>query len=435
MPANKPPSNVTQLPAPRQRRPPPPPPPGASQWYGLLRRDDRGRVIPDLANVLIALREETELLTAMGFNEMKQHSVAMEEWPHARRALSGKPPPHAIEKDDISRLQEWLQEKGLARIGKEIVSDAIEVYARERPFHPIRDRLNLIEWDGEQRLSTWTHECLGAPDDEYHRAIGRMFLISMVARILRPGCKCDYIISLEGPQGEEKSKFCRALAGGDEYFSDSLPPIDGDQVRLSMHLKGKWLVEIAELAAILRADPEGIKHFISRQAEDYTPKFGHNPVHEPRQCVFIGTTNDDEYIRDATGGRRYWPLVATGVRVDRLEAMRDQLFAEAVHALHMGEQWWPDREFEKAVIAPIQDDRQWEDAWTPQVGQHIETQTQITIAQLAQLMGIETARLDRMVQRRLADILRKPYGWRKFRSTNGVKVWRSPEMSDPSAGR
>ena len=214
-----------------------------------------------------------------------------------------------------------MQEKGLAQIGKEIVSDAIEVYARERPFHPIRDRLNLIEWDGEQRLSTWTHECLGAPDDEYHRAIGRMFLISMVARILRPGCKCDYIISLEGPQGEEKSRFCRALAGGDEYFSDSLPPIDGDQVRLSMHLKGKWLVEIAELAAILRADPEGIKHFISRQAEDYTPKFGHNPVHEPRQCVFIGTTNDDEYIRDATGGRRY--LAAGRNRRPRRSARSD----------------------------------------------------------------------------------------------------------------
>lgn len=97
-----------------------------------------------------------------------------------------------------------------------------------------------------------------------------------------------------------------------------------------MHLRGKWLIEVAELAAMLKGDPEGVKHFVSRQEEKYTPKYGRGEVIEPRQCLFIGTTNDDDYIKDPTGGRRYWPVKCTTIDVEGLAAVREQLFAEAV---------------------------------------------------------------------------------------------------------
>jgi predicted P-loop ATPase len=419
--------NVTEVDfkKPRKRKPPPPPPGGWASWYDKLRRDN-GRIIPDLANVLIALREDQALVFAMAFNEMRQRSIAMTEWPLAARALAGEKPPHEIGDDDISRLQEWLQHMGMPRIGREIVAQAVEVFARERRVHPIRDWLNSLESDGGDLRQNWLSVCLGVPDDPYHRAIGKMFLTSMVARIFEPGCKCDYMIVLEGPQGEEKSRFCRALAGGDEYFSEHLPRIDSDAIRLSMHLRGKWLIEVSELSAFLKADPEAMKHFVSQQNEQYTPKYGRSEVREPRQCVFIGTTNEDEYIRDVTGGRRYWPIKVRFVNVDRLERMRAQLFAETVLAYRANEAWWPQREFEKEVITPVQDARQWEDALTEKVREIVGPLSEITLGHLGARLGFDNTRFDMLAQKRVAAILRKA-GWRNVRAWVGGKIWRKTE--------
>jgi predicted P-loop ATPase len=423
--------NVTEVDfkKPRKRKPPTPPPGGFASWWDKLRRDN-GRVIPDLANVLIALREDQALVFAMAFNEMRQRSIAMTEWPLGPRALAGEKPPHEIGDDDITRLQEWLQHMGLPRIGREIVAQAVEAFARERRVHPIRDWLDSLESDGGDLRQNWLSVCLGVPDDPYHRAIGKMFLTSMVARIFEPGCKCDYMIVLEGPQGEEKSRFCRALAGGDEYFSEHLPRIDSDAIRLSMHLRGKWLIEVSELSAFLKADPEAMKHFVSQQNEQYTPKYGRSEVREPRQCVFIGTTNEDEYIRDVTGGRRYWPVKVRFVNVDRLERMRAQLFAETVLAYRANEAWWPQREFEKEVITPVQDLRQWEDALTEKVEEILDGTFEISMAQLGNRLGFDNTRFDTPAQKRIAAILRKA-GWRKGSAHRGRSIWRKTQPGDP----
>lgn len=417
-------SNVTPF-DPKRRKKKQPPPGGWPPWYDKLRKD-AGRVIPDMANVLIALREEQQLNFGMGFNEMLQCPIVLTEWPRAPRAIAVAECPHPVTDDDISRLQEWLQHMGLPRIGREMVGHAIDEYARERPIHPIRDWLSAIEHDGETRLGSWMHQCLGVPDDEYHRQIGAMFLIAMVARIFEPGCKCDYMIVLEGPQGEEKSKFCRALAGGDEYFSEHLPRIDGDQVRLSMHLRGVWVAEVSELAAFLKADPEAMKEFTSRRVERYTPKYGRIEVREARQCVFVGTTNEDDYIRDVTGGRRYWPIQVRFVDLEKFAKMREQLFAEAVEAYRSGKPWWPDRDFERSTIAPIQDDRQWDDAWAEKVHDIIALRTAITTLEIGSLMGIDTARFDMLAQKRIAAIMRKAK-WRRGKQHGSGPIWRKPE--------
>jgi predicted P-loop ATPase len=421
--------NVTEVDfkKPRRKKPPPAPAGGWASWYETLRKDN-GRVIPDLANVLHVLREDQALVFAMAFNEMRQRSIAMTKWPVGPRALQSEPAPHEIGDDDITQLQEWLQHMGLPRIGREIVAQAVEKFARERRVHPIRDWLNSLETDGGDLRQNWLTVCLGVPDDPYHRAIGKMFLTSMVARIFEPGCKCDYMIVLEGPQGEEKSRFCRALAGGDEYFSEHLPRIDSDAVRLSMHLRGKWLIEVSELSAFLKADPEAMKHFVSQQNEQYTPKYGRSEVREPRQCVFIGTTNEDEYIRDVTGGRRYWPIKVRFVNVDRLERMRAQLFAETVLAYRANEAWWPQRDFEKAHITPVQDARQWEDALTERVAELIEPLSEVSLGHLGARLGFDNTKFDMTSQKRVAAILRKA-GWRKGFNLAGQKLWRKTELN------
>jgi predicted P-loop ATPase len=401
------------------------PPGGWPAWHAKL-RSDNGRIIPDLANVLVVLRNEPQLAFAVAFHEMRGRALVTAVWPQAPGAEPGARTPHELTEDDASRLQEWLQHMAMPKIGRETVTQAIEVFARERPVHPLRDWLANSEWDGTPRVGTWLNVTLGCPDDDYHAQIGAMALIAMVARVFEPGCKSDYMLVLEGPQGEEKSKFCKALAGEGDYFSDHLPRIDADEIRVSMHLAGKWIIEVAELSAILKAEPETAKHFFSRTHERYTPKFGRAEVVEARQCFFIGTTNDNEYIRDATGGRRFWPVKVGNINIQALVEMREQLFAEAVALYRDKVPWWPEREFEKRVIAPIQDERQWEDAWTERVRQHIENKWTISIAELAGLMGIETARLDRQAQLRLASIL-KNAGWVKGFEHGKRKVWRNPE--------
>ena len=200
-----------------------PPPGGWPAWVWRLRRDDRGRVIADLANVLIALRGEESVYLGVAFDEMLQCPIVTRVWPHTPEAQPIKAAPHEVGDDDVNRLQEWLQAFGLPRVSRETVRQAVEMIAVEHSFHPLRDWLDSLEHDGEPQIGSWLHRCLGTPDDEYHRQIGSLFLIAMVARIFEPGCKCDYMLVLEGPQGDEKSKFCTALAGGDAFFSESLP--------------------------------------------------------------------------------------------------------------------------------------------------------------------------------------------------------------------
>lgn len=278
--------------------------------------------------------------------------------------------------------------------------------AHKNRFHPVRDYLDGLSWDGVPRIENWLCRYLGGEETAYNAEVGRCFLIAMVARIYRPGCKQDYMLILEGPQGVLKSTGCKTLAG-EEYFSDGLPDLRSGK-DVSQHLPGKWLIEIGELSAMSKTETTKIKEFVTRTTEKYRKSYGHYEVTEPRQCVFVGTTNDDCYLRDATGGRRFWPVACGEFDLEALEADRDQLFAEATHLFKAGANWWPNRHFEEVTMKPQQDARYEADVWEEPIMKFVEGRPWVSVCQVARDgLGIDISRAGTADQRRIGSALKR----------------------------
>jgi predicted P-loop ATPase len=251
-----------------------------------------------------------------------------------------------------------------------------------------------------------------------------MFLISMIARVFNPGCKVDHLLVLEGPQGARKSTACGILGG--RWFSDAMPDITQGK-EASAHLAGKWLIEVGEMHAMGRAEATLLKSFITRTTERYRPPYGRMEIVQDRQCVFIATTNESAYLKDATGGRRFWPVKVGAIDTDALAQDRDQLFAEALVAFRNREQWWPDSLFEREHIAPEQEERFEGDAWEQAIAEYFTTHQQATVSEVAQgALGFETAKIGTADQRRITSILehlglvRQPQHW------TGKRYWGRP---------
>jgi predicted P-loop ATPase len=370
-------------------------------------RDDDPR--GNLFNTMVALREDQRIADAFRLDEMLRAPVVLD---------NGTLRP--VTDADVSRLQELLQHAGLHTLSKDTAHQAVDLRASENAFHPVRDHLSSLRWDGAKRVHGWLHTYLGAEYTPYSQQIGTMFLVAMVARVFDPGCKCDYMMVLEGPQGARKSTACAILGG--IWFSDCLPDINGGK-DVPQHLNGKWLIEIAELAALSKAENARLKMFITRPVERYRPTYGRKEVIEPRQCVFIGTTNQSAYLRDETGGRRFWPVKVGAIDTDALARDRDQLFAEAVALYRSGARWWPDSTFEAEHIRPQQEARFEVDAWEEAIAQWLASRQQTTVLEVAkEALFIETPKLGTTEQRRISGILER-LGWVRGKRTPAARPW------------
>jgi predicted P-loop ATPase len=394
--------------------------PKRAAWLRDCITNKRGEPLSNLANAMVALRSDPAVKDAFAYDEMLCAAMLK----HPVPINGAKIEPRAVADTDVSSLQEWLQFAGLTNVGKETAHQAVDLRAKDYAFHPVRDYLAALAWDGTPRLSGFLPKYFGAEDTDYTRAIGRMFLISMGARIFKPGCKVDYMLVLEGPQGILKSTACAILGGA--YFSDNLPDVTSGK-DVSQHLRGKWLIEVSEMHAMSRAEASLLKSFISRTHERYRPSYGRKEVIEPRQCAFVGTTNRETYLRDETGGRRFWPATCGTIEVDALARDRDQLFAEAVRAYRDGERWWPDKDFEREHIQPEQEARFESDAWEEHIGDYLATASQVTVGQVAQdALGIERSRLGRAEQNRIMAIF-EHLGWKR-----GKKGWKGTRWWIPT---
>jgi predicted P-loop ATPase len=383
-----------------------PEPPTYEGWEKWLQREGE-KPLSNLANAVTALRACPDLIGIVMYDQMARVTM-MAHRPPASRIEAVPADGRPIRDSDVTALQEWLQRHGMRGMAKDTVHQAVDLVAQECLFHPTRQYLDRLEWDHVPRLGGWLNAYLGVDHGDYARTIGTMFLISMVARIYQPGCKVDHMIVLEGDQGLLKSTVCGILAG--KWFSDSLPDIHNSK-DASQHLNGKWLVEVSELSAFTKAESEALKAFITRQEERYRPSYGRKEVIEPRQCVFIGTTNKANYIKDETGGRRFWPVICTIIDLAALARDRDHLFAEAVYRYKAGETWWPDREFEMEYIKPQQDARYENDVWEDAINTFLANRTNTTILEVAREgLLIDLPKIGTADQRRIGAAL-VSLGW------------------------
>lgn len=395
-------------------------------WQGECITGLTGKPESVLANALLILRREPDLSDLFAFDEMARTSILCR--PVTTQAIDHEADfkPRPVTDVDVTWLQERLQHLGLRRVSKDTVHQAVDARAAECAFHPVRQWLDALAWDGRPRLETWLPTYLGTEATDYEKRIGAWWLITMPARIYHPGCKADYMLVLEGEQGARKSTACAVLGG--QWFSDALPDIRSGK-DVAQHIKDKWLIEVAEMSALDKAEAAALKAFLTRTTERYRPSFGRREVIEPRQCVFIGTTNKATYLRDETGGRRFWPVRVGKIDIDALRRDRQQLFAEAVHLLKSGASWWPDADFERQVIARQQEARFEADAWEDTIRLWLNAQmTRVTVADVAQrALDLHHARLGTAEQRRIANAMDR-IGWKRGkRGPKGEKFFYPPD--------
>lgn len=365
-------------------------------------------VLNNIANVQLILECHPEWKGVLAYNEFASRVEILSTPPWCDLSRT----PRAWTDVDTTRFRCWLSDKYKMDPSAQDAAAAVESVANFLSHHPVRKWLDGLKWDGEERIKLLFSRYFGSKQDaSYLAAVGRSFLISMVARIYEPGCKVDTLPVLEGAQGNFKSTALRILAGED-WFGDTA--VDFGSKDAMAGLNGKWLVELAELGSIRGArSVETMKAFISSPVDYYRPAYGHYPREFPRQCVFAGTTNEQHYLADQTGNRRFWPVACGNISKDALRDDREQLFAEAVHAYQRGASWWLDSETAK-LAADETEQRTEEDVFESVIQEqlkYVDVKKGVTISDiLEEWLHISTSQQTKQHSNRIAAILRG-YGW------------------------
>jgi predicted P-loop ATPase len=409
------------------------------RWTSLLRLDPGGTPERNEANVITALSLNATFAGALVFDEFAQEIMVTRTLPWEP---IGSTLPRAWGEADDVRCAEWLQRHEI-NVPPVVVGRSVVAVARNIRIHPVRDYLTGLTWDGTPRLDAWAMTYLGAADTPLNRAMAALWMISAVARILRPGCKADHMLILEGPQGIRKSTALKVLAS-DAWFTDELAEIGSKDA--AQQMRGVWIIEMAELDAIGRAEVSRIKAFLTRTSDRYRPPYERYVVTVPRQCVFAGSVNPDTYLRDETGNRRFWPLRCGKIDLDGLRRDRDQLWAEAVARFNTGSPWWlEDRDL--IISATAEQEARYEpDAWDALIERWLVSErrsvnvgfggyddwqdryvprpqqlTDISVGEvLEKALGIEPAKWTKGDQMRVGNFF-KAKKWERYKTKGSVK--------------
>ena len=269
-----------------------------------LERDHKGNLLKNTRNFELIINNDPFIKEAAGFNDFNKKTVPLRKllWHHTfNKNLAW------CDSDD-SGMQNYIDRTYNIRNDK-VFRDVIDEYSKQKTFHPIRDFFNnLPTWDGIVRAETVFIDSLGVEDTEYARSVTKHWLLGGVARIFNPGCKFDYCLVTKGVQGIGKSTILNKLAVNPDWFNDSISDINGKDAMEG--LLGSWIIELGEMQATKKAENEAIKSYISRKIDSFRRAYGHRKEDFPRQCIFSATTNSEEFLKDRTGGRRWWILVS-----------------------------------------------------------------------------------------------------------------------------
>jgi len=308
----------------------------ADDWVAELETEGKqGKIKNTINNVVIILTNDENLKGRFGFNEFEQRETAVKRLPWDKNVHKY---PRPLSDADDAELRLYL-ERVYDVTSKSQITDALTVVVRANSYHPVRDYLDAVTWDGRERLDTLFIDLFGADDSAYTRAVTRKAFAAAVARIYKPGCKYDYVVVIVGDQGIGKSTTLAKMGG--DWFSDSMQTLTGKEAL--EQIQGSWLIELGELAGLRRADVDAIKHFVSKREDRFRVAYGKRVEHFPRRCVFFGTTNEEDFLRDVTGNRRFWVVNCKGAR-GRIDfqtyltpATVAQLWAEAKERYAQGE--------------------------------------------------------------------------------------------------
>ena len=403
-------------------------------WKEKLQVTEKGAIAQTIQNVVIILTNDPKLVGRLALNELEHQIVTLSSLPW--RKVKGVSP--WTDADDAA-LRYYL-ERVYGLTGKDRIFDAVNVVAQQNAFHPVREYLDSCSWDGVPRVETLLVDYLGAEDTPYTRAVTRKTLVAAVARIYQPGRKFDYMLTLRGRQGLGKSAIISKLGG--KWFSDTFTTVQGKEAY--EQVLGVWLVEVGELAGMRKAEAETIKLFISKTSDRFRPAYGRRLQEFPRQCIFIGTTNETQFLRDTTGNRRFWVVDTPN---DAPKSMWDELtpetvaliWGEAVELYKKGEKLYLPRELEAAarevqetyeeenprvgIVAAYLDrllPEGWEDLDLYTRRQWLETDaagtvrrsTVCTMELWAEALGQNPDKFDRYASKELRDIMAKLPEWR-----------------------
>lgn len=337
----------------------------------------------------------------------------------SRMTIDDKPVTDEIE----TGVALWMADVYALRARTSMVAEALRFVASQNKWHPVRDYLQGLTWDGTNRSHLLLSAYFGAQDNDLTRELGMRFLISCVARVMKPGCKVDTTLVLYGEQSEFKSTGLATLVPQREWFSDST--IDLHSKDAYQNLPGVWIYEFGEMDSIRRRDATVVKAFLSAQVDRYRPSYGRNVIQVPRQTVFTASTNEPTFLNDPSGSRRFWPVEVQGVQCARIEADRDQLWAEAITLYSSGERWWLDRNAE-AVLRDSSLRYEQEDPWTQSLEAWLVRQG-TTPFQIGQAL---TGAIDKEIDRahggdsmRMASLLKRLGCERRSTSVNGKRGW------------
>lgn len=319
--------------------------------------------------------------------------------------------------DDAAVIRLWLtfdQRFGF-RPAQELMLAVLGDTARLNSFHPVRDFLDGVQtkWDGVLRVDEWLIKYAGAEDSPYVRAVSALMLIAAVRRVRRPGCKFDEMVVIEQPtQGTDKSTALAVLAVEETWFADHFP-LHGDDKKVIEVVRGKWIIECAELSGMKKADVETLKALLSRQTDRGRMAYGRLPIEVPRQCVFVGTTNKTQYLRDTSGNRRYWPVRIVKFDLGALRRDRGQLWAEAAtreaagEPIRLARELWPAAAEQQAL-------RLADDPFVPILQTHLDKfdDAKIRTTCVLRLLGISGASANQDSYQRVAEAMKR-IGWRR----------------------